>query len=125
MKYSVWIREDADGNDITNPSRGRNTLYTVEHTMGGNESSLDQWAKNAVDILNAAPQAAILFQNGAILEVADKSNSIIGLQIIGVNEKPEIVTMKKKEGRYYKSFGFIRNGICTFQVRLIRTGVPG
>ena len=123
MKYTIWIREDADGNDIT---RELSRACALFHT----KESIEEYAQKAAEILTDDPAIGPLFQQGAILEVADKKNHLIGLQVIGVDDNEKNKKNRKKGSNNYRSYGFItidktKRATCSFSVKLVRTGVPG
>ena len=126
MIYSIWIREDADGNDIT---REQCTRF---HT----QESLKEHTAEAERILNEGdPTVAMLFQQGATLEVADSNNSFIELKVIGIDESMKIKKLKDKtnsrnkyisRGRITFNHTSTKGEInCLFAVKTIRTGHPG
>ena len=143
MKYTVWIRQDNDGKDITRG--GATSMHTSE--------SLLEYTKAAAKILNAEPSLVPLFQNGAILEIFDSKRSFMGLQIIGIDNSrkfPETSFFKYcirriwgayKNAHKSRAFGIISVPMddkgfvdeknfqekltCMFPVKLVYTGVPG
>jgi len=118
LKINIRIVQDADGEDC----------MLKEHT------ELEKaWAKEAERLLSENPSMIPLFQNGAILEVGVKEphpeaefiTCYMGVQIAGIRKKNP-----KDTRRDYGFMGISRLRTkdipyCCFDVRLVKTGVPG
>jgi hypothetical protein len=103
--------------------------------------SIDHWGKNIIwdsesqalyseyveacqKVLASDPSIPGLFQQGAIIEVHDSKNSYIGVQVVGYDNY-NVKDQKSKKKEYPIQPPFITEKSCTFNCRLVCTGVPG
>ena len=83
-----------------------------------------EFADACANLLNSNPSLPSLFQHGAIIEVHDSKNTFLGVQVIGYDNY-NVKDQHGKKKKYSIQPPFITETSCTFNCRLVCTGVPG